>query len=168
MASAPSLYTLAPLTPLPPLRGSPQAVPQSPQLPVVAVSNSIVLLRTEANGVINYLLSAGLSSECDQYRRLSFRAARLCSPSPTPTPTAAGPRRSELRPWPSHLIENREFWGLGPGAGLLSDWAQNKDEWNGEGAQERQKEKRKGRSVRRGEKGSRQGRGGRKDRRESG
>lgn len=93
----------------------PQAAPQFPQLPVVAVSNSIVLLGTEANGVINYLLSAGLSSECDQYHRLSFRAARLCSPSPTPT---AGQRRSGLPLWPSHLIENRG-WGLGPGMGLL-------------------------------------------------
>lgn len=37
-----------------------------PTLPVVAVSNSIVLLGTEANGVINYLLSAGPSSEGDR------------------------------------------------------------------------------------------------------
>lgn len=37
-----------------------------PTLPVVAVSNSIVLLGTEANGVINYLLSAGPSSERDR------------------------------------------------------------------------------------------------------
>lgn len=65
-------------------RAHPQPVPQSPQLPVVAVSNSIVLPGTEANGVINYLLSAGLSSESDQYPLLSFRAARLCSPGPTP------------------------------------------------------------------------------------
>lgn len=37
-----------------------------PTLPVVAVSNSIVLLGAEANGVINYLLSAGPGSERDR------------------------------------------------------------------------------------------------------
>lgn len=75
-----------------PLRRAHPSLSPSPQLPVVAVSNSIVLPGTEANGVINYLLSAGLSSECDQYPLLSFRAARLCSPSPTPHSSGtAGP-----------------------------------------------------------------------------
>lgn len=97
---------------LPPQKGSPQPAPQSPRLPVVVVSNSIVLPGTEANGVINYLLSAGLSSECDQYPLLSFRAARLCSPSPTPHSSGtAGPRTQtglgcHLRPLSDSGTEN--------------------------------------------------------------
>lgn len=52
-------------------------------LPVVAVSNSIVLLGTEANGVINYLLSAGTSSENNQYAALVIHSSQL-------QPTQAG------------------------------------------------------------------------------
>lgn len=116
MASAPLSAPSFSNTPSP-SEGFTPRLPQFPQLPVVAVSNSIVLLSTEANGVINYLLSAGLSSECDQYLRLSFRAALLCSPSPTPT-------AQEEKVWAATLAlpSDREqgVWGLGPGIELLS------------------------------------------------
>lgn len=73
---------------LPPQRAHPQPVPQSPQLPVVAVSNSIVLPGTEANGVINYLLSAGLSSECDQYPSCHSGQSACAAPAPPPIAVA--------------------------------------------------------------------------------
>lgn len=76
--AAPSLYPISLLF-FPPLmcpvsqcspacQASLPSIPRGPftALPVVAVSNSIVLLGTEANGVINYLLSAGPSSERNQ------------------------------------------------------------------------------------------------------
>lgn len=112
--SAPSFSN----TPSPPRsEGFTPRLPQFPQLPVVADSNSIVLLRTEANGVINYLLSAGLSSECDQYLRLSFRAALQCSPSPTPT-------AREEKVWAATLAlpsdPEQGVCSLGPGMELLS------------------------------------------------
>lgn len=78
-------------------RAHPQPVPQSPQLPVVAVSNSIVLPGTEANGVINYLLSAGLSSECDQYPSCHSGQSACAAPAPPPITVA----QQDLGP---HLI----------------------------------------------------------------
>lgn len=105
-----------------PVTFSSQYLPQGAftSLSVVAVSNSIVLVGTEANGVINYLLSAGLSLENNQYVVLVIHSSSSSLPGYC---RLLYPLQTQQHLRPSKRLNNSSHANSSP----LANWPQEKE-----------------------------------------